>query len=46
MLNIKENGNARVEGEMTNIPHFTNTFSEIANNYSLNTEELKTLLLK
>jgi len=41
ILNIKENGNARVEGEMTNIPHFTKTWDELSSLINIPIDDLK-----
>ncbi len=41
ILNIKENGNCRVEGHRTNIPHFTKDWDQISLDYSENSEILK-----
>jgi len=40
VLNIKENGNAVVEGNRTNIPHFSNNWSEIAKKYDDSVENI------
>ena len=39
ILNFNERGNARVEGDYTNIPHFNMNWDEIGEKYNLNPDE-------
>jgi len=41
VLNIKDNGNAIVEGKRTNIPHLTLTWDKISQNMNLDKNKLK-----
>ena len=41
VLNINENGNCRVEGHRTNIPHFNKNWNEISEEYNIDEKLLK-----
>ena len=43
MLNIRKQGNAYVEGQPTNIPHFTENWEQLSKKYNYDIDELKNI---